>query len=124
MSAFTDAELAFLHDEGGKLARLATVDADGDPHVVPTGWVHNSELDTIDITGMALERTHKYRNVARSGRAAVVIDDVVPPWSPRAVLVRGAATAGDGVIRVHPEHVVSWGLESAEIGERHSRRIG
>lgn len=56
MSAVTDAELAFLHDEGGKLARLAT--------------------------------------------------------------------AGDGVSGVHPEHVVSWGLERAEIGERHSRRMG
>lgn len=123
MSAFTEAELAYLHDDSFKLARLATVDADGDPHVVPTGWTHNVERDSIDITGMSLETTQKYRNVARGGRAAVVIDDVQPPWKPRAVLVRGSAEALDDLIRVHPEHITSWGLESEQIGDRHSRSV-
>lgn len=123
MSAFTDSELAFLHDEGFKLARLATVDADGDPHVVPSGWVYHPDYDTIDLGGWDLERTRKYRNVARSGRAAVVIDDVQPPWHPRAVLVRGAAEALDGLIRIHPERITSWGLDSDRIGQRHSRSV-
>lgn len=122
MSAFTDNELAYLNeastDQGPKLARIATVDAAGDPHVVPTGWSHNAETDTIDIGGMSLERTQKYRNVARSGRAAVVVDDVLPPWRPRAVLVKGAAEALDGLIRVHPEQIVSWGIDSDQIGDR------
>lgn len=120
MSAFTDNELAFLHD-GPKLARLATVDAAGDPHVVPTGWSYSPDHDSIDIGGMALESTQKYRNVARSGRAAVVIDDVLPPWQPRAVLVRGRAEALDSRIRVHAEKIVSWGIESNDIYGRQSR---
>lgn len=122
MSARSDRELAFLH-EGTKLARLATVDPHGDPHVVPTGWRYNPEHGSIDIGGMALERTQKYRNVTRTGRAAVVIDDVQPPWRPHAVLVKGAAVAGDGLIRVHPEKIISWGLDSDVIGERTSRTV-
>lgn len=56
---------------------------------------------------MALERTQKYRNVARTGRTAIVIEDVLPPWRPRAVLVKGAAEVLDGLIRLHPEKIVS-----------------
>lgn len=123
MSAFSEQELAYLHGEEFKLARLATIDPAGDPHVVPTGWSYNAEHDSIDIAGMALEGTQKYRNVARSGRAAVVIDDVLPPWRPRAVLVKGAAEALEGLIRVHPEKIVSWGIESDRIGERQSRTV-
>jgi pyridoxamine 5'-phosphate oxidase family protein len=46
----------------------------------------------------------------------VVIDDLatVDPWRPRGVEVRGRAEALDGdrpLIRVHPERVVSWGLD-------------
>jgi nitroimidazol reductase NimA-like FMN-containing flavoprotein (pyridoxamine 5'-phosphate oxidase superfamily) len=36
MSAFSDAELAYLKE--AKLGRLATVDGKGQPHVVPVGW--------------------------------------------------------------------------------------
>lgn len=123
VSAFSDTELAYLHNDEFKLARLATVDPAGDPHVVPTGWSHNREHDTIDITGMTLEATQKYRNVARTGRAAVVIDDVLPPWRPRAVLVKGAAEARDGCIRIHPERITSWGIDSEVLGERQSRTV-
>lgn len=119
MSAFSDEELTYLHS----VARLATTDPTGDPHVVPTGWSHNPDHDTIDIRGMNLEATHKYRNVARSGRAAVVIDDVLPPWQPRAILVKGAAEALDELIRIHSEKITSWGLHSDRIGERHSRTV-
>lgn len=59
-----DEELAYLHSEEFRLARLATTDRAGDPHVVPTGWSYNPDQDTIDIRGMNLEQTHKYRNQA------------------------------------------------------------
>lgn len=120
MSAFSDNELTFLHD-GPKLARLATVDPTGDPHVVPTGWSYNPEHGSIDIGGIALAQTQKYRNVARSGRAAVVIDDVQPPFRPRAVLVKGSAEAHGDLIRIRPERIISWGIETSHIGERSSR---
>lgn len=123
MSAFSDNELTFLHD-GPKLARLATVDAAGDPHVVPTGWSYNPAHGSIDVGGIALASTQKYRNVARTGRAAIVIDDVQPPWQPRAVLVKGSAEARGDLIRIRPERIISWGIESNQIGERSSRDAG
>jgi pyridoxamine 5'-phosphate oxidase family protein len=115
-SPFNEAELAYL--EGGRrLARLATVGRDGTPHVVPVGmWSYNPEHDTIDVTGRDFDRTKKYRDVARSGRAAIVIDDLasIDPWRPRGVEVRGRAEAisdPQPLIRIHPERIVSWGIE-------------
>lgn len=114
MTAFSEAELGYLHG-GSHLARVATVGSDGVPHVVPAGWVYNGELDTIDVTGHSVERTKKFRDVRRTGRAAVVIDDLAStnPWRPRAIEVRGRAEAirePQALIRIHPDHVVSWGL--------------
>jgi pyridoxamine 5'-phosphate oxidase family protein len=115
MSAFTDLELAYLTGER-RLPRIATVGIDGTPHVVPVGFSYNREHDTIDVGGRQLEQTKKFRDVARNGRAAVVIDDLAStnPWHPRAVEVRGRAEAIRGpeaIIRIQAERVISWGLE-------------
>lgn len=126
MSVFTDEELRYLLGER-RLARIATAGRDGTPHVTPVGWAYNAELDTIDIGGHSLARTKKYRDVARSGRAAVVIDEVLPPWRPRGVEVRGRAEAVEApvpLIRIHPERIVSWGIESEELGSRNARSVG
>jgi pyridoxamine 5'-phosphate oxidase family protein len=117
MSAFSDAELAYLKE--AKLGRLATVDANGQPHVVPVGWSYNADLDTIDIGGHDFDRTRKFRNVQEHPFAAFVIDDVLPPWRPRAVQIRGpaeaiAAESRGAIIRITPAKVVSWGLESGD----------
>ena len=114
MSAFTDEEVAYMTGER-RLARIATVGSDGTPHVVPVGWTYNRELDTIDVGGSNFAATKKFRDVARRGRAAIVIDDVVPPWQPRGVEVRGRAEALDAeppMIRIHPDRVRSWGLKA------------
>lgn len=113
-SIFSEAELDFLHGQR-RLGRVATVGADGTPHVAPVGWAHNAQLDTIDVTGHGLEQTKKFRDVERTGRAAIVIDDLasVSPWRPRAVEVRGRAEAlrtPEALIRIHPERIISWGL--------------
>jgi pyridoxamine 5'-phosphate oxidase family protein len=113
-SVFSQAELDYLHGQR-LLGRVATVGADGTPHVAPVGWAHNAELDTIDVGGHGFERTKKFRDVERTGRAAIVIDDLasVNPWRPRAIEVRGRAEAlrePDALIRIHPERIVSWGL--------------
>jgi pyridoxamine 5'-phosphate oxidase family protein len=116
-SVFDEAELAYLQG-GRRLARIATVGSDGTPHVVPVGmWSYNPENDTIDVTGRDFDRTKKFRDVARTGRAAIVIDDLasVDPWQPRAVEVRGRADAVSDpqpLIRIHPERIVSWGVQS------------
>ena len=114
MSVFRDSELAYLAG-GRQLGRLATVGADGTPHVVPVAWIYNAVRDTIDIGGSDLAETKKFRDVARSGRAAIVVDDVGDgeDWKPRGIEVRGRGEAiamPTALIRIHPERIVSWGL--------------
>jgi pyridoxamine 5'-phosphate oxidase family protein len=53
--------------------------------VAPVGWSYSAEHGTIAIGGHAFARTKKFRDVVRTGRAAIVIDDVLPPWQPRGV---------------------------------------
>ena len=111
---FTDAELAYLRER--RLGRIATVGPDGTPHVTPVGWRFDEDDGTIDVGGIEFASTKKYRDVARSGRAAIVIDDLAStdPWRPRAIEVRGRGEAialPTPLIRIHPERIVSWGLE-------------
>jgi pyridoxamine 5'-phosphate oxidase family protein len=117
MSVFTEAELRYLAG-GRQLGRLATVGRDGTPHVVPVAWIYNAVRDTIDIGGSELETTKKFRDVERTGRAAIVIDDLAStnPWVPRAIEVRGRAEAiamPTPMIRIHPERIVAWGIDGA-----------
>jgi pyridoxamine 5'-phosphate oxidase family protein len=123
MALFTDAELDYLLSER-RLARIATVGPDGTPHVAPVGWRFDREREVFEIGGIELARTKKFRDVARTGRAALVVDDVLPPWRPRGVEVRGRAQAiagDDAVIRIHPDRIVTWGIQSSELGARSAR---
>ncbi len=121
MSVFSEAELAYLA-EGDKLGRLGTVDPDGTPNVVPLGWNYHPKHDTIDIGGRNFAATRKFRNVIANPAVGFVVDDVLPPWRPRAVQVRGIAEAlnsaswpdgqpREAIIRITPIRVISWGLE-------------
>ena len=123
MSVFREAELGYMAG-GRQLGRIATVGADGTPHVVPVGWIYNAVQDTIDVGGHELERSKKFRDVARTGRAAIVIDDLAStePWRPRGIEVRGRGEAialPTPLIRIHAERIVSWGLE----GGRSARTV-
>lgn len=120
-SAFSPSELDYLRTDR-LLGRLATIDSSGQPHVVPVGWRYNPELNTIDIGGRDFARTRKFRNVRANPKVAFVVDDVLPPWQPRCVQIRGEAEALDAVtppdggepaqiIRITPSTVVSWGLD-------------
>jgi pyridoxamine 5'-phosphate oxidase family protein len=121
MSVFSDAEIDYLGSQ--RLGRLATVGRDGMPHVVPVAFRYNADADSIDIGGHDFAKRKKFRDVRRTGMAALVVDDVLPPWRPRAVEVRGEAiTLGiggkaimegfdDPIIRIKPIRIVSWGLE-------------
>jgi pyridoxamine 5'-phosphate oxidase family protein len=120
MSVFSDAEIEYLGSQ--RLGRLATVGHDGMPHVVPVAFRYNPQADAIDIGGHDFAKRKKFRDVKRTGMAALVIDDVLPPWQPRAVEVRGQATTldtggkaimqefDDPIIRIAPRRIVSWGL--------------
>ena len=130
MGIFTEAELAYLNSQ--RLARLATIGPDGSPQVRPVGFRVDQDTGTIDIPGLRNPSTQKWRNVARDGRVALVVDDVVPqPWQPRVIEVRGTAEVlpdelpaaafpgvQPGVIRIHPRRILVFGIEEGGPGTR------
>ena len=125
MTVYTEAELAYLQGER-RLAHVATVGKDGTPHVTPVGmWSIDPGSGVVEVTGHSFAATKKFRDVARSGRAAIVVDDVLPPWQPRGVEVRGHAEAVDGPqpsIRIRPTRIVAWGLDDTG-GARNARDV-
>src|SRR5262250_1253208 len=125
MSVFTDSELDYL--AGQRLGRIATVGPDGQPHVVPTSFRYNAEHDAIDVGGLRMSQTKKLRDAQRTGRASIVIDDVLPPWQPRMIEVRGTATVvpeggkalierfEDTIVRIQPRRIISFGIDSGDL---------
>jgi pyridoxamine 5'-phosphate oxidase family protein len=88
--AFTDEEVAYLRSQ--PLARIATVDAAGQPDVVPVGF----EFDGTHfyIGGFDPAKTRRSKNVqAGNTKVALVVDDLasVQPWAPRYLRVYGTA---------------------------------
>ncbi|HEY6542243.1 MAG TPA: PPOX class F420-dependent oxidoreductase [Ktedonobacteraceae bacterium] len=120
MGRFTPQEIGYLQSQ--RLGRLATVNEKGDLHVVPVGFRYNPEYETIDIGGHNIVPTKKYRDALRHGRVAFVVDDVLPPWKPRMVEVRGTVQAlpeggkeinpnfSPDILRVTPTYIVSLGV--------------
>src|SRR5260370_31639651 len=125
MSVFTASELDYLASQ--RLGRIATVGPDGQPHVVPTSFRYNPEHDAIDVGGLRMSQTKKLRDVRRTGRASIVVDDVLPPWQPRMIEVRGTAvvvpTGGkafgeqfeDTIVRIQPTRIISFGIGTGEL---------
>lgn len=121
-SVFQPEEIAYI--EGQLLGRLATTDADGQPHVVPVAHRYNRILDTIDIGGFHFAQSKSYRNVAATGLVALVIDDVDATTGPRGIEIRGRGELqpdggqeldpnfDDEMLRIYPEHIARWGIAS------------
>ena len=123
MSVFSDDERAYLAS-GVLLGRLATVGPDGAPHVVPTGFRYNRQLDTIDVGGHDFATRKKYRDVLGNPKVAFVVDDIASrtPWRVRGIEIRGEAEVLDSggselgrgfdpqMFRITPRRIVSWGL--------------
>jgi pyridoxamine 5'-phosphate oxidase family protein len=119
---FTDGEIAYMADQ--RLGRLATQQPNGTLQASPVGFGYNPELETIDIGGMNMAASQKFRNVTANGRVAFVVDDIasVQPWVVRCLEIRGDAEAiaeptdsasptRGAIIRIHPKRIISWGLD-------------
>jgi pyridoxamine 5'-phosphate oxidase family protein len=140
MTPFTDAERRYL--EGQRLARCATADAGGAPHVVPVGFQLSDDGAAIDVGGHDVANSKKWRDLKANPKVAIVIDDLetIDPWTPRGIEVRGIAelyaAGGEGKfgpqvrgpawIRIVPRRVTSWGIEGhafSPAGRRRSRSV-
>ncbi|WP_067669406.1 PPOX class F420-dependent oxidoreductase [Nocardia miyunensis] len=118
----TDIEKAYLRTQSH--ARLATVAPDGAPQNKPVGFDYNAELGTIDIYGMNMEKSAKFRNVTVNPEVAFVVDDVFGNGAEgvrfleirgRAETVQGDAPDNDGhlsrhFIRIHPRRITGWNV--------------
>src|SRR6059058_635404 len=65
-AGFTPEELGYLRDQ--PLGRLATVDEQHAPQVVPVGFFVDEQTGDVSIGGIALGSTRKFRNVEATGR--------------------------------------------------------
>jgi len=138
VSVFTDAEIEYLNDH--RLGHIATVGADGMPHVIPVAVFYDPQTRTLVIGANAqladMAATKKFRDARRRPRVAVVVDD----RGPRFIEVRGdAETPAEGGeeigerlgapfrfspswIRVRPRRIVAVGIEGAGF-ERFARDV-
>ncbi|MEU0577104.1 PPOX class F420-dependent oxidoreductase [Streptomyces griseoincarnatus] len=95
---------AFVSD-GTRTGKLATVRADGRPHLAPIWFVLDGD-DVVFNTGAA---TVKGRNLARDGRIALCVDDDRPPFAY--VILEGRARLSEEL-----EELRRW---AARIGARY-----
>ena len=93
-TALTEAEIAFVHAQ--RVARLATSDTDGHPHIVPVCYAFDGErfytpLDEkpkrVDVSEL-----RRVRNIEARHEASLLIDQYDDDWSRLGyVLVHGRA---------------------------------
>lgn len=100
-----------------RTAKLATVRADGRPHVAPI-WF---DLDGEDLLFTTGESTVKGRNIRRDPRVSLCVDDEEPPFA--FVIVEGEAEIVDD-----PEELLRWATRiggrymGEELAEAYGRR--
>jgi pyridoxamine 5'-phosphate oxidase family protein len=73
MSVFSAAEITYL--ESNTMGRLATIGADGRPHLVPLTYRFNPDEDTIDIGGVDFGNSKKWRDMLQNLHVAFLVDD-------------------------------------------------
>jgi pyridoxamine 5'-phosphate oxidase family protein len=127
--AFSDEELAYLRSQ--PVARLATVNEDGQPDVVAVSFeVDGDSYIWVGGVGAEVAHTRKFRNIG-SGRMKVslVVDDLISiePFIARALRVYGDAElpvervgmVGPGLYsRITPRVSWSWNLAGEPAGEQ------
>lgn len=125
---FTNPEIRFLSRQ--PLGHLTTIGPDGTPQVKPVGFAYNPDTGSIDISGLNMAASAKYRNVQRNPRVAFVVDEVTEQNSPdgahfleirgRAETVTGVIQTDDllapEIIRIHPTRVLSFNVDPSAPG--------
>jgi PPOX class probable F420-dependent enzyme len=88
--------------EGTRTGKLSTVRADGAPHIAPMWFL----LDGDDLVFTTENVTVKAHNLVRDGRAAMCVDDEVPPYSH-------AVLWGHTEISEDPAQLRAWATDIA-----------
>ena len=93
-TTLTEAEIAFVHAQ--RVARLATADADGHPHLVPVCYAFDGErfYTPLDEKPKRVDASElrRVRNIEARHEASLLIDQYDDDWSRLGyVLVHGRA---------------------------------
>jgi PPOX class probable F420-dependent enzyme len=105
MQAMTDAEWREFLLGQARTAKLATVRADGRPHVTPV-WF---DLDGDELVFTTWHASVKGRAIRRDERVCLCVDDERPPFA--FVMIEGTARVGDD-----PAELRTW---ATRIGGRY-----
>jgi pyridoxamine 5'-phosphate oxidase family protein len=122
--AFSDEEIAYLRSQ--PVARLASVNADGQPDVVPVAFELDGPYIWVGGVGPDVARTRNLSNIgAGRSKVSLVIDDLVSmePFIARALRVYGeverVGMVGPGLYsRITPTVSWSWNLAGEPARER------
>jgi PPOX class probable F420-dependent enzyme len=116
----TDEVRAFLTAQPARTGKLATVCADGRPHVAPVWYDVDEDGSVVFNTGAG---TVKGRNLAREGRTALCADDERPPFS--FVLVEGTVSISEDLAEVrHWASRIGGRYMGQDRAEEYGRRNG
>ncbi len=123
MEKMTPAEYRHFLLDRPRTAKLATVRADGRPHVAPI-WF---DLDGDTLVFTTWHETVKAANIQRDGRVCLCIDDETPPFAfaqieGTAELIPDAADLLDWTTRIAgrymgPEQAEAYGRRNSVEGE-------
>jgi PPOX class probable F420-dependent enzyme len=94
MARMTDDEAIAFLTTGTRTGKLATISADGGPHVTPIWFVH----DNGTLVFNTWHESAKARNLRRDPRASLVVDLEEPPYA--FVIVRGTVTLSNDLDEV------------------------
>lgn len=94
MKKMNSAEAREFLLSGTKTAKLATVRADGRPHVAPIWFL----FDGDDLVFNTWHTSVKAKNIRRDGRVSLCVDTETPPFA--FVLLEGTAAISDDLAAV------------------------
>ena len=111
----SDEQLEQFLSEGTRTGKLATVKADGSPHVAPVWFI----LDGEDLLFMTGADTLKGRAISRDQRVALLVDDERPPFA--FALIEGTVTLSMDLDEMLP---VSIAIARRYVGDDLAERYG
>ncbi|SCG48017.1 PPOX class probable F420-dependent enzyme [Micromonospora echinaurantiaca] len=111
----TDEQWRAFVSHGTRTGKLATVRADGSPHVAPVWFV----LDGDELVFNTGRSSVKGRNLRRDPRAALTVDEEHPPYA--FVAVRGRVTVSEDL-----DEMLTWATRIAAryVGDDQAQRYG
>jgi hypothetical protein len=119
MHTFTMEEARAFLVQTARTGKLATVRADGRPHVAPI-WF---DLEGDELIFTTWHTTIKAANLRRDPRIALCVDDEVPPFA--FVIVEGVASLAEDLVELrHWATRIAGRYMGAENAEAYGQRNG